>query len=149
MHEERPNQYQWVNSGARRKTQPIPVGELRCTKKDPTKTNGWTQVHEERPNQDQWVNSGARRKTQPKPVGELRCARRVSRSRSFKKLIVLLIYIVKSGKVLSMIEERKHYRWKGKDSLLFENGYFLAVNQILMIILNGFGSDDFNLGSIL
>ena len=51
-----------------------------------------------------------RRKTQPKPVGELRCARRVGRSRSFKKLIVLLIYIVKSGKVLSMIEERKHYR---------------------------------------
>jgi len=40
-----------------------------------------------------------------------------------------------------MIEERKHYRWKGKDSLLFEKGYFLAVNQILMMTLNGFGSD--------
>jgi hypothetical protein len=89
-----------------------------------------------------------RRKTQPTPVGEIMCTRRVSSSSSFKTLAVLLIYIVKFGKVLSMIEERKHYRWKGKYSLLFENGYFLAVNQILMMTLKCFGNDDFNLGLI-
>ena len=43
-------------------------------------------------------------------VGELMCTPRVSSSRSFNTLAVLIIYIVKSSNVLSMIEERKHDR---------------------------------------